>query len=62
MAHDAKPRMKYTIKDLESNLIIRYAAFMQDPVEIVHYHRHYSLNHTEERGIEWVQFGWSVQR
>lgn len=56
MTHDTEPRMKYTIRDLERNLIIRYAAFTQDPVEIVHYHRNYSLNWTKERGVEHIPY------
>jgi len=56
MAHDAKPHIRYTIRDLERNLIIRYAAFTQDPVEVVHYHKHYSLNHTRERGVEHIPY------
>lgn len=58
MAHDAEPHMNYTIKDLERNLIIRYAAFTQDHEnhEVVEYHRFYAWTRTKARGPEFIPF------
>ena len=56
MAHDAEPHMKYTLHDLGSNLIIRYAAFTQEPVEHVTIYGHYAYTHTKERGPEFIPY------
>lgn len=56
MAHDAKPHMRYTTTDLERNALIREAAFAQEPVEHVVYHRFYAWSTTKERGPEFHPF------
>ena len=56
MAHDAEPHMQYTTRDLERNLIIRYAAFTQELVEHVEYHETYAVTRRKDRGPEWIHY------
>jgi len=51
-----KPHMNYTARELARNPLIREAAFAQEPVEHVEYHRHYAWNWTKERGPEFHPF------